>query len=344
MQNLQIDAADTLFFRDGRPFTMGEDTYAESNIYPPMPSVIYGTLRTAYLSENMGKFSLDELIEKSEVLSIKNIALRTSSEDVFYPMPKDLVVPKKENSKNKAKNLELISNNSTSSIQTSSVLLNEAPEKVKDEDFIISSTALRDYLDRYETEINVEPLKDYLLSETKLGIGRNNETRISSDGLLYRIGMIRPQIGISVGFENLEIKSKGYLQLGGEKKIAFSSNIDDSLEIPCPEIDSEMFKIYLATPAIFKCGWKPADLLKKYDLELLTAALGKPINIGGWDVKMQKPKTMLKAVPAGSVFYVKAKSVDLAQSASKQIFKQKSISEYADSSKQGFGLVFIGKI
>ena len=36
-QIIEIEALDTLFFRDGKPFTMGQDTVGES-IFPPHPS------------------------------------------------------------------------------------------------------------------------------------------------------------------------------------------------------------------------------------------------------------------------------------------------------------------
>ena len=49
---IQIDPLDTLFFRDGKPFTMGEDSWA-SGIVPPYPSVIYGALRSAYFSNHI---------------------------------------------------------------------------------------------------------------------------------------------------------------------------------------------------------------------------------------------------------------------------------------------------
>ena len=347
MLNLHIDAADTLFFRDGRPFTMGEDTSVESASFPPLPSVVYGALRSAYLAQNAHLFDLNKLIELSNDLRIKNIALRTSGDSTFYTMPKDLVVPK--NQKN-AKRLSFsFGSNFISSSVTQQFLFNNASEKIKDDEFIVLDSALNDYLKGSETNINAYPLKDYLCTETKLGIGRNNGTRTSTDGLLYRIGMVRPHtskssIGIEVSFENLEINGSSLFQLGGEKKIAFSKIIDASKRINLPDLGSNSFKIYLATPAIFKSGWKPEDILEKYNLELLTAAIGKPINVGGWDIKTQKPKPMLKAIPAGSVYYVKAESIEAAKNAAKQIFEQCSISEFADSAQQGFGIAFIGKI
>ena len=51
-----LDAFDTLFFRDGKPFFMGDDTWADG-IFPPPPSVISGALRTGYFSHHIDKLA-----------------------------------------------------------------------------------------------------------------------------------------------------------------------------------------------------------------------------------------------------------------------------------------------
>ena len=61
------------------------------------------------------------------------------------------------------------------------------------------------------------------------------------------------------------------------------------------------FKIYLGTPAIFDNGWCPKGLHQ--DIELITAAVGHYVTVGGWDVAHGRPKETYRAVPAGSVYY-----------------------------------------
>ncbi|HEC25711.1 MAG TPA: hypothetical protein ENI54_06865, partial [bacterium] len=59
---VEIDALDTLFFRDGKPFTMAENRWADT-VFPPFPSVIYGALRSAYFAnhiEELGKAKTDD--------------------------------------------------------------------------------------------------------------------------------------------------------------------------------------------------------------------------------------------------------------------------------------------
>ena len=109
-----------------------------------------------------------------------------------------------------------------------------------------------------------------------------------------------------------------------------------------------MFKLYLSTPAIFKKGWLPEwmdenDLIGEYGglkLKLLTASIGKTISIGGFDMKVRKPKPMRKAVPAGSVYYFKIVEGDLQKVF--EIFNQTAISDI--DPMQGFGIAYVGGV
>ena len=99
-------------------------------------------------------------------------------------------------------------------------------------------------------------------------------------------------------------------------------------------------KIYLATPAIFKNGSLPEFISKGsyegIEFELLNMAIGKPIFIGGFDMKKRQPKPMKKAVPAGSVYYLRSnKAQELASK-----LHSKSISEI--NPEQGFGICYCG--
>ena len=52
---LIIEAFDNLFFGTGRPFTMGNDSWATA-IFPPMPNTLYGMLRALYFKSNMNDY------------------------------------------------------------------------------------------------------------------------------------------------------------------------------------------------------------------------------------------------------------------------------------------------
>ncbi len=105
----EIIPNDTLFFRDGKPFTMGSETWADS-IFPPYPSTVYGAIRSWLIFEKGGlkKFKEGEFKEELGTenekgsLSIKGPFLKKNDE-VFLPCPLDLVKIKDKKSKDEKK-------------------------------------------------------------------------------------------------------------------------------------------------------------------------------------------------------------------------------------------------
>ncbi len=51
---IKINPVDTLLFRDGKPFSMGENTWPDT-VFPPYPSVIYGALRSTYFANHINE-------------------------------------------------------------------------------------------------------------------------------------------------------------------------------------------------------------------------------------------------------------------------------------------------
>ena len=127
-------------------------------------------------------------------------------------------------------------------------------------------------------------------------------------------------------------------------------NIKENISVIFPQFNENVknFKVIFSTPAIFEKGWLPKwidekTLIGEYNdlkLKLLAAAIGKPLSIGGFDMKKRMPKPMYKAIPAGSVYYFELLEgkMDNVQN----IFHQRSISEIYP--EQGFGIAYVGKV
>lgn len=352
MRTISIHATDTLFFRDGRPFSMSEDSIAQG-IFPPPPSVLYGALRASFISlglENEKEFS--DLATMSEQLRIRFMAFQAGVSQ-YFPLPADLVVPKYQK-QTEAQALQLEDAPAFSNKLTQKVLRSTVNGKMTDEPHLIQLLTLEGYLNGQSEKIPVRKLFDFLTPESKIGIGRDPDTNIADGGKLYRIQANRlakdygkhiQKLAFLLGIEGLEIAAQGWLTLGGERKVAFFQNAD-SCVVTCPQIKKEQFKIYLATPAVFRSGWYPEKLLEKHDLTLLTAAIGKPLQIGGWDIEQGRPKPMLQFVPAGSVYYVEAKSTQAAIEAAKAI-REEGISDIINETNfnnMGFGIAYTGNI
>lgn len=362
-KTIHIEAIDTLFFRDGKPFSMGDDVWADG-IFPPLPSVIYGAMRTAYMFQK--SITLAEMLEQTKDFIITNIYLLLNDEPAF-PFPADLIKPKK------AKEISFLepipfSNSSTTCENVLAVPQTLAKEKA--EDLFGTSYLLQDdfkkYL-KYDLEdVDAFKLAEYTTNEPKIGIARSNETRTTSgeaEGKMYRVGMQRlekydtngnkKQVKLAVEFENLDldVEQRGLLRLGAENKVAHfikgENHKKENLML------TQALRICLTTPAIFANNQMPNWLASGktkggIDVKLITYALGKPIYVGGFDMQANNgkgyPKMMYKAVPAGSVYYVSSDNLEELYkelSALNSLIETES-ADFENFDKQGFGKFSIG--
>lgn len=358
---INSEPLDTLFFRNGKPFTKGEDYWSES-IFPPYPSVFYGALRTAYFAEKLGNFDLAGT-EQDPTLSLKirGIFLKAWN-NYYFPLPLDLV-KEKDNRENYVFPLQLQDAPCLSNCCVPKTLC--APDQVVEtiSDGLIDRETLREYLENDTDKFFYASLKDFITHEPKIGIALN-EKHIADDQKLYRAAMLRLSLPWERGRENLQcsfvidcegidLPECGFLKLGGEGKatryIRVREENETSLIPSCPVLDNRLFKLYLLTPTILSNGWlpnwiDPNNLIGIYQglkVKLLTAALGKYISIGGFDIKNGKPKPMVRAVPAGSVYYFEL--LEGEKERVEQIFHYKPFedNQYA---KEGFGTVLVGKV
>jgi CRISPR-associated protein Cmr3 len=347
---IRINPLDTFFFRDGKPFDMGDESWADG-VFPPSPSVIYGALRTLFFAHS-SKLDLtkEELDEMTKEFRIRGIFLQIGK-NVYLPIPNDIV---KAKDTNQFTFLELKEKPACSSCKTDKVLvasvISEGAEGVVDIDSFKAILARENI-----TTITLK--KDFLKKEPKIGIARNKISKATEEGRLYRVEMQRfaDNSKIVVVFENLELPEKCISKIGGEGK-TFSYELEN-MEIPengfidyPSEIENNTFRICLTTPTLFQNGWLPswideATLIGTFPksnlkLKLLTAALGRPISLGGFDVKNGQPKEMNKYVPAGSVYYFEILEGTYQEAI--QAFHFQSISE-CETAKEGFGITYIGK-
>lgn len=349
---IKIDPLDTLFFRDGKPFTMGEDSWA-SGIFPPYPSVIYGALRSAYFSNHVDELKkATEWGDPTRNLKIKGIHFLVGGDkgNIYSPLPNDCV-QKKGDDDNVVSILRMDElADVKSSCPTRYAIKSELIEKVESvSGGIINITSLRKYLECTNDSFSpILKITDKVLAEPKIGIGISNKTGTAEEGMLYRVGMNRLDgLSLLIDFEGLDLPGEGMMKLGGEGKAVCYKKTKEHTNpsIYDSKVDRGMFKLYLSTPAIFKKGWLPEwmdenDLIGEYKglkLKLLTASIGKTISIGGFDMKARKPKPMRKAVPAGSVYYFEG---DIQKAF--EVFNQTAISDI--DPMQGFGIAYVGGV
>ena len=359
----QIKPLDTLFFRDGRPFTMGSETWAEP-IFPPYPSTVYGAIRTWLIFErgDLEKFKSGDFKEelgtpeKKGTLKIRGpfISLKNT---LYFPVPKDLL---KEKGKKEGKlyDIDLVNKPGIliADYNLNQCLINKSDNELDESDEVLDVSSLKDYLEGKKMEYRNTNKDEIFLREPKTGIKRSRKSLSSEEGYLYRIPMVRVNKDVSLYVEIEGISNHpntGLIHLGGEGKTAKINKVNndllESLKNLEFQFEQKIFKIYLATPAIFEKGWIPAWLDENnfegnyngIKLKLIAGSIGKYILIGGWDLAKKKPKPMYKAVPAGSVYYFQILD-NLTPDKIKDAFHFKNISDI--NSEEGFGLSLVGEV
>ncbi|HFA48253.1 MAG TPA: type III-B CRISPR module-associated protein Cmr3 [Bacteroidetes bacterium] len=358
MNWIKFDATDTWFFRDGRPFNAGEESWANS-LFPPYPSVLYGVMRTVFFANNMPELSKANTAgDPSARLRIIHYGLCFNDVGLSFPLPADLIRKKGENNLQplqlKTRPPSLVSSYEK---HYTHILQSPFPDK-SDNLFGQSALSLPEFCQYLLGQMpsNAIEFKDYSSPEYKVGLGRNRDTRQAEEGMLYKVTYRRPtglvknmknptrSVSLSVAIDGLSLSDNGLTKFGADGKLAVFSKLEPTPEMPAAPIigKGEIFKMYLATPAIFKEGWAPLALFKKYGLKICTAAIGKPLSIGGWDMQNKRPKPMRKALPAGSVYYLQEVESGNAQGFV-NAFHAKALQCVDSLGHQGFGIAFFGK-
>lgn len=340
---IEINAFDTLFFRDGKPFEMGDDTWA-NGMFPPLPSVFYGALRTAYASQQNTPFTNIESDTNS--LVIKGIYMYYNNA-LLFPMPLDYVALKDED--NQVEPLQLRDSESFTSAHHLPYVSFSDKEVEQISDGLFDTSQFENYIQGNISQQTIEKHSKVVSTENKIGIGRDNETNISKDSKLYRVAMRRTEdkegkkLTFIVDYEFVGKSSQDItssFKLGAEGKVVSVLDYDAEITLSKP-IASKYFKVYLLTPAIFNSGnmldYKTFFAQKGYQVKLLNAVIGKSFRVGGFDMKNKQPKEMRTAVPAGSVYYFEIENTDkTALDLANDFTDIYSISE--NRQKEGFGL------
>lgn len=349
---IKINAVDLLFFKDGKPFSMGEENWA-NGIFPPPPSVFYGALRTSYFSKNLDLFAkANKEDDPTRSLRINGIYFFVDN-DLFLPAPADLVTKSDELDKSVLSlyKLSLADKPSIGNYPLDKLLVYSGNSKVErlQEQLLLRLSYFNKYISGDFDKLTAVKLDKYINIEPKIGIGRNNISKSAAESMLYRVGMIRTEkdnnkLSFVVDFDGLNIEKNGLLKLGGEgRAVSFEAFSMNDSEILKPQINSNIIKLYLLTPAIFENGSLPdlqKPLFKKYNMKLIAAALQGFKSLGGFDMEKIQPKPMYRAVKEGSVYYF---TFEGDAQALVNDFYLNSISDY-DFDKQGYGITIPGGV
>lgn len=179
-------------------------------------------------------------------------------------------------------------------------------------------------------------IKDLLDFEPRLGIGRDNQRRAVSEGLLYQTRHVRFTQGVAV---ELELSGPPdmlqwlppagqtrVVRLGGEGRQAALRIEAATSPQPSPtgaRPDASLFALILTTPLPLAEG-KPLAMPPGFarathegltvwagewgdkPLRILSVACARPMREGGWNMARHRAEAVRSLLPAGSVLYAQA--------------------------------------
>jgi CRISPR-associated protein Cmr3 len=145
--------------------------------------------------------------------------------------------------------------------------------------------------------------------------------------------------------------------LGGERRLVHWGTSDDAKVWECPEsvrnalaeANLEKVTMTLATPAIFRDGWKPGWLNEQLTgspfkggprLSLVGVCIQRWRAVSGWSYKDRGPKAIRRMVPAGGVYFFEL--LDKGRGAEFEKHWLCSVSDGVQDQRDGFGLAVWG--
>lgn len=359
---------DTWFFRDGRPFNMGEsDSSNIRTLFPPFAMTVVGAMRASFArslgwngKSNWPMEIKSKLGDGQDLGPLRFrgpylIREKNSKSEVLFPVPLHLLGKPSEKEEGQWEDITILLPGKETDC--------DIGEKVRlpTSKNVVGLSSLYGYYLTYEDlEIVLkggdlskvcpiqgdDTLWDY---EYLVGIQMIFETRIAEEGKLYSSSRVRLKPGVSLALqvEGLvdEVELQSPLTFGGEGKLAYADHLDNSLKIPdAPELNCSSddriirFTVTHLTPAYLEGRWPgPGEALPGIPgSKVVSACIERPIRIGGWDTIKREPLPLKPFLPGGSTWFCEA---DGSHAEEIRLCNGKYIGKY---SEYGFGEIAIG--
>ncbi len=325
--SLKISAIDTVMFRDGKPFNQADaGASLAASVFPPYPPTLVGAVRAAIWNALGGrKEDWDKTLlgDGTNWQNENNVLgkLEFSAPGVLwddspvYRVPLHVVTVKdKEGEKGRSEPKIL------------------SPEKTfLDCDMAggpvrfpaISGEGVKTIESRWVTLKGMEnilagnpPSKEHLIKKTKIwqieprtGIGIERDSRTTVDGNLYMASHVRmsdaTSLYVEVGGCDKGCMHDRLQPLAGEHRMAEIASVARVGSPKRPkQLNHNRYCVIQLSPLILESMPNPGGVLPNLPGNLVSACLGKPLMIGGWDFKKCRPIAMRQAIPAGSVWFM----------------------------------------
>ena len=359
---LRFDPLDSLFFRDGRPFTKDDsEQVSVASQFPPPPATLVGALRAATARElgwsGRGEWndSIKQQLGDGQSLGplqcLGPVILQR--DQMLYPAPASLVIRTNES-------------------RTETGLLRPGPERDSDlgqsvrlpslpgtlqtggwkptTDCWLTAEGMRAVLGgKAPTPDTLILKKDLWATEARVGIARDASTRTTQKGALYSPQHVRLAKGVGLGLwvsglpeAVIEQIGRKPHPLGGESRSAWITSMSDPPALASMPDDLQGqgarlgYTVTILTPLPLEEPPCPGGRLPGVPGEIVSACLTRPLMLGGWDSVKRRPLPLRPHLAPGSVLFMQA---DKAEESAIRAAHGACIGERP---AWGYGLVVIG--
>ncbi|MEM2096865.1 MAG: type III-B CRISPR module-associated protein Cmr3 [Methanothrix sp.] len=359
MRYLILTPVDSWFFRDGRPFHMGEATSDVGGFFPPSAFTVAGAIR-AHLARSMGwredrrerRWSDEICRVLGDGYDLKGLRFRgpllcrdsDHGLEILFPSPLNLYGKKGD----RGYEMRLLRPGAEVECDLGRVRLPSAEgiDGMKPLSGYITGDQLKQVLRGEVPEGRVIPAEELWSSEYAVGLARDLETRTAEEAHLYSINRIRLERGVHLlmGVEGIEYMLKeldgAVMPLGGEGRmasVAITTLVEDISGFR-PELRSEngtvRFTLLHITPAFLGRWPGPGDAIPGVPGRVVSACIERAMRIGGWDSVNRRPVDLKPFIPPGSVWFCEADEDGL-----EDVIRLSRVGEYTEF---GFGEVAVG--
>lgn len=345
MRTVLLTPVDAWFFRDGRPYNQGESGQTDArSLFPPFAPTVVGVIRASLAREHgwAGRGSWNDSLHEVLGNGFHNLGQlqfsgpfisRTSKEDnnderqFLFPMPWH-ILGLMEPHWSPATFL-LPATNSTL-CDLGDIRLPEPQRPSEDGKQFKEPVGLWITVDGYNqllsgqrpTPTSLVRSADLWSSEPRVGLARDHQTRMAEEGKLYSPQYIRlkKDVSLTVAVEGVpdDWSLPSLVTFGGEGRMAYCDSSTDPLPLPAVAADSIrtslQFTVTLLTPLYLNDESNiqthplPDQALPNLaGSRIVSACVGKPIQIGGWNSLDREPLPLRGFLPAGSTWFCEAK-------------------------------------
>lgn len=376
---LQVTPHDPVIARDGRPFGVGQGNRMRGLPWP-LPSVVAGAFRTTLVKANPELDFAGDMPQRLMQIAVAG-TFPVCANKLYLPAPNDCVAEPNDNGKAiktvyRLSPDEAYSDGCDLPEGLKPVMLPTNAEDFKPADIPAWWPASKyvDWLLGKNVQFDgsflkspVQEIRDHVKLDSALGAAEESQL-FSTTGLNIshlprfdakgagkfeeRFAEVLLNVRVNDGESSLKLGNDLNLwqPLGGERRLVhWRQQSGEITGWSCPDPIQNALKtttkvrMILATPAIFKQGWKP-DLehgpLKDCGLTLVGASVGRWKAVSGWSLAPPRgPKAIRRMAPAGSVYFFEVRPGAAETLADKWL---ESVSDNQQEQHDGFGLAIWG--